>query len=43
MPTKLFKMVLNFTSSVENLNKLREQMRNVKRVAAKDPITKAWK
>jgi hypothetical protein len=42
MPSKLFKMVLNYTSSVEALNKLRENMRNVA-VAAKDPLTKAWK
>jgi hypothetical protein len=42
MPGKLFKMVLNYTQSCENLNKLREQLKNAS-FSAKDPMTKAFK
>lgn len=42
MPPRLFKLVLGYTASVEALNKLRESMRGAA-VAAKDPLTKAWK
>lgn len=42
MPNKLFKMVLNYTQACENLNKLRETLRNVS-VAAKEPLNKAFK
>jgi hypothetical protein len=42
MPGKLFKLVLTYTSDVENLNKSRESLKNLIGFA-KDPITKAWK
>jgi hypothetical protein len=42
MPNKLFKLVLTYTSDVENLNKSRESLKNLIGFA-KDPITKAWK
>lgn len=42
MPGKLFKSVLNYTQACENLNKLRETLRNVS-AAAKEPLTKAFK
>jgi hypothetical protein len=42
MTGKLFKLVLTYTSDVENLNKARESLKNLIGFA-KDPITKAWK
>ena len=42
MPAKLFKLVLNFTSAAENINKSRETLKNLLGLA-KEPITKAWK
>lgn len=42
MPNKLFKMVLSYTQACEDLNKLRETLKNVS-VSAKDPLTKVFK
>lgn len=42
LPPRVLKNVLNFTSSVEALNKDRESLKNIVGIA-KDPITKAWK
>ncbi len=42
LPNKVFKMVLNYTQACENLNKLREQLKNAA-FSAKDPMTKAFK
>ena len=42
MPSKLFRLVLDFTSGSKNANKLRESLKNLAGLT-KDPITKAWK
>src|SRR5262249_23761126 len=42
MPSPLFRLVLNYTSACENVNKLRESLRNLVGFT-KDPIVKAWK
>jgi hypothetical protein len=39
---RVLKLVLNFTSAVENLNKSRETLKNLVSIA-KEPINKAWK
>jgi hypothetical protein len=42
LPPRVLKMVLNYTSAVEQLNKSRETLRNLVGIA-KEPIVKAWK
>lgn len=42
MPSKLFKLVNDYTQSCKNLNKSRESLKNLAGLA-KDPMTKAWK
>ena len=42
LPPRVLKMLLNYTSAVEQLNKSRETLRNLLGLT-KDPIVKAWK
>jgi hypothetical protein len=42
MPSRLFRLVLDYTDGCKNANKLRESLRNLAGMT-KDPITKAWK
>jgi hypothetical protein len=42
MPSKLFRLVLDFTDGCKAANKARESLRNLTGLT-KDPITKAWK
>ncbi len=42
LPSRLFKLVLDYTNTCKNLNKSRESLRNLIGLA-KDPISKAWK